>query len=108
VNVFNLLISPIELPRVLLVVGELGMVLPHLGRKGNCLLLSKERRILGLKPNRNYLRQSSNKDLRLDFALIVVSKAKSLRLVLVKTFLTTNVSNGYSSPCSSNCKLNEF
>ena len=34
VDVFNPLISPIKLPEVLLVVGALGMVTLHLGRKG--------------------------------------------------------------------------
>jgi hypothetical protein len=57
--------------------------LPSLGRKENCLLtMSKEIRILGLKPNRSYLRQNYNKDLRLALALIVVSRVISLRIVL--------------------------
>ena len=78
------LISPIELPRLLMVVEALAMVTPHMGRKENCLLMSKRKKNLGLKPNRNYLRQNSNKGLRLALASIVVSRAISLRLVLIR------------------------
>jgi len=41
VNVLNPLISPVDLPEVLVVVGAVDMVPPHLGRKENCLLMSK-------------------------------------------------------------------
>jgi hypothetical protein len=56
VDVLNPLISPIDLLEVLLVVGAMDMVALHLGRKANCLLTSKRKRILELRQDRNSLR----------------------------------------------------
>jgi hypothetical protein len=47
VDVFNPLISLIKLPESFLVVGAMSMGTLHLGRKENCLLTSKRKRILG-------------------------------------------------------------
>jgi hypothetical protein len=82
VDVFNPFISPLDLLKVLLVVRAMNMVNPHLGRNENCLLVSKRKRMIGLRQNRNCLRQNSSKELRPALALIVVSRVTSLRLVL--------------------------
>jgi hypothetical protein len=83
VDGFNPLISPIHLPEAILVVGAAGMVTPHLGRNENCLFMSKRKRILVLKLNRNCLRQNSKKGLRLSLVSIVVTRViLSFRLVL--------------------------
>jgi hypothetical protein len=86
-DVFNPLISLVDLPEVLLVVRVMGMVTPHLGRKESCLLMSKRKKILGSKLNRNCLRQNFSKELRPARALIVVSKVISLRLLLSQSLL---------------------
>jgi len=53
VDVLNRLISPINLPEVILVVRGMDMVTLHLDRRENCLLMSKRKRILGLRLSRN-------------------------------------------------------
>jgi hypothetical protein len=87
VDVLNPLISPIDLLEVLLVVGAMYMVISHLGKKENCLLVSKRKRIFGLRQNMNCLRQNSSKELRPALALIVVSSVTSLTLVLSQSLL---------------------
>jgi len=87
VDFLNPLISPRDLPEVLLVIGAMDMVTPHRGRKENCLLTSKRKRILGLRLKENCLRQNSSKELRPALGSIVVSIVISLMLVLIQSFL---------------------
>jgi hypothetical protein len=49
------------------------MINPHLDKKEITSSSTKENN-LGLKPSRSYLRQNSNKDLKLALALIVMSE----------------------------------
>ena len=62
VDVLNLWTSPIDLPEVLLVVGAMDMVAPHLSRKEICLLKSIIRRILRLRLKINCLGEISVKN----------------------------------------------
>jgi hypothetical protein len=55
------------------------MVIPHLGTSEICLLMSKRKRILGLRLSKNYLKQNFSKGLRPYLALIVVGMVISLR-----------------------------
>jgi len=87
VDVLKHFISPIDLPEVPLVVWAMGMVTPHLGRRENCLLMSKRKKILGLRLSRNRLGQNISKGLRPALALIVVSRVISSRLVLSQSLL---------------------
>jgi len=45
VDVLNRLIRPINLSEILLVVRAMDMVIPHLGKRENCLLMGKRKRI---------------------------------------------------------------
>ena len=74
--------NPTALLRVLLVVLIRDMATRHMVRKGNCLLMKKRKRIVGLKLSRNCLMLNFNRDLKLALALIVVSRVTSLKLVL--------------------------
>ena len=57
------------------------MLIPHYGRRGNCLLMSKRKRILGLRLSRNCLKQHFSKGLKPALTLIAVSRVISLRHV---------------------------
>ena len=61
VDVLNLLISPIDLPEVVLVVRAMDIVTPHLGRRENGLLVSNRKRNHGLRLSRNCLWQNFSK-----------------------------------------------
>ena len=76
------MISLVGLPEVLLVVRAMDMVISHLGRRENCLLIRKRKRILGLRLSRNCLKPKFSKGLKPALALIVVSRVISLRHVL--------------------------
>jgi hypothetical protein len=82
VSVLKPLISLAGLLEALLVVRAVGMVTPRLGGKESCLLMSKRKRILGLRLNRSYLWQNFSKEFSPALALIVVSRVISLRLVI--------------------------
>ncbi len=82
VDVLIRLTNPPVLVKGLVIVLIRDMVTHHMVRKGNCLLMNKRKRIVGLKPNGNCLLLNSNRDLKPDLALIVVSKVTSLKLVL--------------------------
>jgi hypothetical protein len=56
------MISLVELPEVLMVVRAIDMVTPHMGRRENCLLTSKRKRILGLMLSRNVSSRILTKD----------------------------------------------
>ena len=77
VDVLNPLISPIDLTEDFLIVGAMDIY--------SNSSLGQQRKlppwILGLRQNRNCLRQNSSKELRSALALIVVSKVISLRHV---------------------------
>jgi hypothetical protein len=60
-DIFYHLIRQIDLPEVLLVVGAMDMIIPHLGRKENCLLMSKRKEFLGLRIKKNCLWYNSTK-----------------------------------------------
>jgi hypothetical protein len=76
------LISPTNLPEVLLVVRAMYMVTSHLGKRENCLLMSRRKRILGLWLSRICLKRNFSKGLRPALALLVVSRVVSLKHVL--------------------------
>jgi len=62
VDVLIPMISLVELPEVLMVVRAIDMVTPHMGRRENCLLTSKRKRIIGLMLSRNVSSRILTKD----------------------------------------------
>jgi len=58
------------------------MVIPHLGTSERCLVMSKRKRILGLRLSRNCFKQNFSKGLRPVLALIGVNMVISLRRLL--------------------------
>ena len=60
-DVLNPLISSIDHPEVLLVVGVVDMITSHLGIKEICLLMCKKQKMLGLRLSRNCLRHNFSK-----------------------------------------------
>jgi hypothetical protein len=67
---------------VLLVVRAMGMEIPHWGISGSFPLMSKRKMILGLRLNKDCLKQNFDKELKPALASIVVSRVTSLRHVL--------------------------
>jgi len=63
------------------------MVIPQLGTSESFLLMSKRKRIFGLRLIRNCLKQSFSKRLRLALALIVMIRVISLRRALSQNLL---------------------
>jgi hypothetical protein len=81
-DVLNRLINAIKLLEVPLVVRAIDMVTPHLGKRENCLLVSKKKKILGIRLRRTCLKQNFSKELRPALAFLVVSRVIFLRHVL--------------------------